>query len=135
MLGFEDLGISESCEAAEATLSYLKGITERGEVRADHDLNSERRKEQSAVLHLVTQALVGGVVVAERCKHCAGVEMRRNGLVERKRKEMAVWVPRAQVPYDAPSCVDETALSDDDRTALRRGALGGGFPVLLGNLK
>ena len=92
MLGFEDLGISESCEAAEATLSYLKGITERGEVRADHDLNSERRKEQSAVLHLVTHALVE-VVVAERVKHCVGVEMRRNRLVERERKEVAVWVP------------------------------------------
>ena len=44
---------------------------------------------------------------------------------------MAVGVPRAQVPDDAPSCVVESVLSDHDRTTLRHEALGGGLPFLL----
>ena len=92
MLGFDNLQVPESREAKEVTLSHLKGITERDEVRTDYDLKLERRKEQGTVLHLMTQALVR-VVVAQRREHRVGVEMRRNGLVEREGKKMAVWVP------------------------------------------
>ena len=45
MLGLDDLEVPETREAEEVTLGYLKGAIERDEVREDHDLQVERRKE------------------------------------------------------------------------------------------
>ena len=95
------------------------------------DLQVKRRKEQSAMLDLVPQALIW-VVATERVEHRVGVEMRHDGLKYAARElTMVVGVARAQVLDDASSCFDEAVLSDDDRTAVSHKALGDGRAFLL----